>query len=597
VILEAITVLLCGMLLYIARDRGPGIDPITWWAIAMLVGGVGLILLVVPAPRFVTHELPVTLVLLAAAFAWVAARKFAGRSVHWGLALAGPLIWLLAHRIPFVAADPSVSLTLTWGIGAIYQFAFVAALWPDGVEHLPARPAMLIFVGIHAVVYAVRAGLAATGLDAGLRDELSNLLIVEAQFRVIGTAFLVLALTKQRAELAAARSLAAAQRASDARSRFVAQMSHEVRTPLNGVFGLAQVLARDPRLLPDQRDQVLALEIAGRHLLSIVNDALDLAKIDADRLEFVARPFDPTATADDCLALLRPAALDKRIALRLELDPTMPKAILGDQTRLQQILLNLLSNALKFTPNGGSVDLHVVRMAASIRFDIVDTGPGVPADQRHLLFKDFSQLDPGSSEGSGLGLAISARLAERMGGSLRYLPREDRVGSIFRLNLPWPEAQAAAAPPDAASAPSAAGLRLLVADDVQVNRLVLRAMLTGAGHQVTEARGGIEALALAAAQRFDMILLDLRMPDMDGLEVTARLRRRTDWEATVPIIGISADVMPETVQSCLAAGMDVVLPKPVEFDVLVAELHRLSNRLRTDHDATPADDSSIKALP
>ena len=575
VILEAIVVLQCGVLLFIARDRGPGVDPITWWSLGMFVGAIGLVLLIVPAPRFVTNDAAIALVIVSAAFAWIAARKFAGRSARWDIALAGPVVWLLANRIPFVAGDIGAQMAISWGIGAFYAFIFIATLWPDGVEHLPARPAILIFVGAHGVVYALRAVLAASGLDAGYRDLLSNILVIEGQFRVIGIAFLVLALTKQRAELAASRNLETARRAGEARRRFVAQMSHEVRTPLNGVFGLAQVLTRDPRLMPDQREHARALEIAGRHLLAIVNDALDLAKIDADRLEFIARPFDPAATADDCLALLRPAALDKRIALRLDLDGSLPKLILGDQTRLQQILLNLLSNALKFTPEGGGVTLHAAPLAGSIRFDTIDTGPGVPAEQRHRLFKDFSQLDPGTGAGTGLGLAISARLAERMGGSLRYIPCEDGDGSTFRLILPWPEA--AAEPTRHRTSPAAPTpkLRLLVADDLRGNRVVLRAMLTGAGHSVTEARGGDEALGLVVRHRFDMILLDIRMPDIDGLEVTARLRAMPGWTAEAPIIGISADAMPETVQACLAAGMDVVLAKPVELDVLLDELHRL----------------------
>jgi signal transduction histidine kinase/ActR/RegA family two-component response regulator len=575
VILEAIAVVECGILLFIARTRGLGMDPITWWSISMFIGAGGLLLVIAPAPRFIANDLGIGLVITAAALAFVAARKFAGKSSRWEIAAAGPLLWLLANRVPFVAGDLDAQMTLSWGLGSFYSVAFIVALWPDGVEHLPARPAMLVFAGIHGVAYGLRAILAMTGLDGGNPGLPSNILLIEGMFRVIGTSFLVLALTKQRTELAAAGNLEAARRAGDARRRFVAQMSHEVRTPLNGVFGLAQVLARDPRLLPDQREYVQALEIAGRHLLSIVNDALDLAKIDADRLELVARPFDPARTADDCLALLRPAALDKNIALVLERDPAMPRLVLGDQTRLQQILLNLLANALRFTPDRGSVTLRAAPTSAGVCFDIIDTGPGVPADRQHLLFQDFSQLEPGASEGTGLGLAISARLAERMGGSLRYLPREDCTGSIFRLILPLPDAPAEPCRQPAAAAAGTSPLRLLVADDVQVNRVVLRAMLTSAGHSVTEARGGAEVLDLAARDRFDMILLDLRMPDIDGLEVTARLRAQPGWTAEVPIIGISGDVMPETVQACLAVGMDAVLAKPVEFNVLRNELHRL----------------------
>ena len=575
VILQAITVLLCGAMLYVARTRGTERDPIPWLCGGLFLNAVGLVLVVLPGPRLVMRDLGVAFVLSAGSFAWIALRRFFDKSPRWDIAAAGPLLWLLVMRLPVVASDPGWQMAFSWGIGAFYMVVLGWAMWPDGTEYLPARTPALIFIGIHGVIFAARAILAGTGWDGPYRDLLTDILIVEGQFRVIGTSFLVLAMIKQRAENVAARNLEAAERASDARRRFVAQMSHEVRTPLNGVFGLAQVLANDSRLLPDQREHVQALEIAGRHLLSIVNDALDLAKIDADRLEPASRPFDPAATAEDCLALLRPSALDKRITLRFEPDNALPLRILGDQTRLQQILLNLLSNALKFTPERGSVILRTVTLPAGLRFDIIDTGPGVPPDQRHLLFKDFSQLDPGTGEGTGLGLAISARLAERLGGSLRYLPREDTTGSIFRLMLPWTEAPADPLRRQAPPIPTTNSLHLLVVDDVQVNRVVLRAMLTSAGHTITEARGGREALGLIHQHAYDMILLDIRMPDIDGLEVASRLRATPGWTAEVPIIGVSADAMPDTIQACLAAGMDTVLPKPVESAALLAELQRL----------------------
>lgn len=575
VVLEAITILLCGAMLFVARTRGPEKDPIPWLAAGMFLNALGLVLVILPGPIFVTRDLGIALVLSGGAFAWHAVRLFFHKAARWDIAFAGPVLWMLVTRLPAVASDPGWQMMFSWGIGAFYMGILVWAAWPDGVEYLPARTPALIFIGVHAIVFAIRAFLAGTGLDGPYRDLLSNILIVEGQFRVIGTSFLVLAMTKQRAENIASRNLEAAERASEARRRFVAQMSHEVRTPLNGVFGLAQVLATDSRLLPDQLEHARSLQIAGRHLLAIVNDALDLAKIDADRLELVSRPFDPTATADDCLALLRPAARDKRILLRFEPDAALPSRILGDQTRLQQILLNLLSNAVRFTPEHGTVTLRLVPLSAGVRFDISDTGPGVPPDQRHLLFKDFSQLDPGVGGGTGLGLAISARLAERLGGSLRYLPREEASGSVFRLMLPWTEAPAEPLRGDPALPPPGGPLNLLVVDDVQVNRAVLRAMLSGAGHIVTEARGGREALGLIHRHRYDMILLDIRMPDIDGLEVAARLRAMPGWPSEVPIIGISADAMPETVQACLAAGMDTLLPKPIEMAPLMAELQHL----------------------
>src|SRR5208283_3358437 len=265
--------------------------------------------------------------------------------------------------------------------------------------------------------------------------------VIEAQLRVVGISFLALAMTKERAELAIARSRDIARDAGDARRRFLAQMSHVVRTPLNGVLGLAQVLLQDSRLLVDQRQHVATLEAAGRHLLAIVNDALDLAKIDAGHLAFRIRPFDPSEAMNACLALVRPAAEDKRIKLQLLLAAELPVTISGDTTRLQQILLNLLWNALKFTPQDGAVTLRVGAGADWLRCEVIDTGPGIPAEKEAMLFKDFARLDPNAADGTGLGLAISARLAERMGGRLLYHPGPGGVGSLFRLELPWPAAE------------------------------------------------------------------------------------------------------------------------------------------------------------
>jgi len=571
--MEAAVIAFCGVLMFIARGRGRPFDAITIWSLSMAAAVAGLLLMVAPAPEFVTRDLSSALLLLATGNAWSAARRFSRRTLlpHW--AVAGAVVWLIARRFPILDTHAAQS-TVEWGIGSAYAFATAIALWPDGKERLAARPAMLVLLTVHGAVYAVRAAAAASGLDAAFNLAFSNWLLIEGQFRVIGVGFLIVAMTKQRADLVIARSLEVAQESVKARQRFLAQMSHEVRTPLNGVLGLAQVLARDSRLLADQRQNVLALESAGRHLLAIVNDALDLARIDAGRLSFVGRSFDLEEAADGCLVLVRPAATDKAIALGLEFHPMLPPLVVGDRTRLQQILLNLLWNALKFTPTGGSVTLRVAPAEAGLRFEVLDTGPGIPADRQHLLFQDFAQLEATPGEGSGLGLAISARLAGQMGGELGYYPGLGGVGSLFRLELPWPAASGAAEVVSGPVAmPDLAGLDLLVVDDVPVNRRLLRALLATEGHRITEAPGGDAALAALAERRFDAVLLDLHMPGMDGFAVTRTIRSRVGG-AAVTIVAVSADVMPETVQACLAAGMDAVLAKPVDRAMLLTVLAR-----------------------
>jgi signal transduction histidine kinase/FixJ family two-component response regulator len=610
----------CSLLLFVAGRRSRGMDPLTWWAISMALTAGSL--LATAAPHFVSAARPsvsadiaVALLLLGGGASWIAARAFAGQRVVPVIGLAGAGVWILALCIPGFDRATAAQMALPWGISALYAVAVIGALWPNGREALPSRPFFLLLTGVYAMIYLVRAVLSAYGVDETLHQPLATATVLEAQLRVVGIAFLALALTKERAELAIARSRDIARDAGEARKRFLAQMSHEVRTPLNGVLGLAQVLLQDSRMLPDQREHVATLEAAGRHLLAIVNDALDLAKIDAGHLAFRIRPFDPTEAMNACLALVRPAAEDKRIKLELLLAAVLPGTISGDTTRLQQILLNLLWNALKFTPDGGAVTLRVGAGTDWLRCEVIDTGPGIPPEKEAMLFKDFARLDPNAADGTGLGLAISARLAERMGGRLLYHPGPGAVGSLFRLELPWPaiessrdEAQGelpevlrtatreprpeprpqprpepvlegAGAEPARTPAPAThvrpAGLHLLVVDDVAANRAMMRALLTADGHLVTAAENGAEAVALTARDRFDAVLMDVRMPVMDGIEATRRIRKLPGEAGSTPIIAISADVMPETTRTCLAAGMSAILAKPIERETLVATLRRL----------------------
>jgi len=205
--------------------------------------------------------------------------------------------------------------------------------------------------------------------------------------------------------------------------------------------------------------------------------------------------------------------------------------------------------------------------------EVTDTGPGIPRNRLDALFQDFAPIDP-AQDGNGLGLAISARLAERMGGRLSYQPVRNGPGSRFRLALPWREA-AAEPMADTAAPPPTRGLVILVADDVPANRALLRILLETDGHTVIEARNGAEAIALAAQSRLDGILMDVRMPDLDGLEATRRIRSLPGAAGQVPVIAVSADAMAETARDCLDAGMDLVLTKPVEHDAVIAALTRL----------------------
>ena len=384
-------------------------------------------------------------------------------------------------------------------------------------------------------------------------------------------------------DLAAARDAAAA--AGEAKSQFLARMSHELRTPLNSILGFAQVLLNDPRIIADQREQLQTLHDAARHLLDLVNGLLDLSKIAAGRLEMRPAPAELRPLLERCATLMGPEVVSKGQRFEMDIDRRTPAAVMVDSMRLRQLLMNLLSNAVKFTPAGGQIALRCMPSAEGpgIRIEVCDTGPGVPAEQQHLLFQDFVQLaaptastnDPGN--GTGLGLAIASQLTLLMGGRIGCdSPPEG--GALFWVELPlptaelpWPPARLNAAPQRALALPVAreASLRVLVADDVAANRLVARAMLTSANHHVTLVEDGAAALTAVEAEVFDLVLMDLQMPVMDGLEATRRIRMLPPPHNQIPIVAVTASVLPEQVEACRSAGMDAHLSKPIDRESLL----------------------------
>ncbi|MGG5823716.1 response regulator [Falsiroseomonas sp. HW251] len=377
-------------------------------------------------------------------------------------------------------------------------------------------------------------------------------------------------------ELAGARD--AARAAGEAKSQFLARMSHELRTPLNGILGFAQVLLRDPALTRDQREQVATLNEAGKHLLELVNSLLDLSKIEAGKLDLRPEPTALRPLLDGCAGLLVPEVARKALRLTLDVRPGTPAAVEADATRLRQLLLNLLSNAVKFTPPGGAVSLRAMPGPGGegVRLEVEDTGPGIPADKRHLLFEDFSQLFtlPGQEmAGTGLGLAISARLAALMGGRIGC--EEARAGgALFWVDLPLAAAEPPAlprlAPAEAPADQPTRRLRVLVADDVAANRMVARAMLVAAGHEVEAASDGAEALEAVQRTDYDVVLMDMQMPVMDGLEAARRIRRLPGAKGGVPILAVTASALPEQIAACREAGMDSHLSKPINRETLLS---------------------------
>ncbi len=383
-------------------------------------------------------------------------------------------------------------------------------------------------------------------------------------------------LERMSRHLAKAKILA--DQASLAKSRFLASMSHELRTPLNAILGYAQLLRNEGRFEPVQSARLDAMLEAGQHLLDMINRVLDLSEIEAASVELKVAEVDPRDVAETCLNVVRGIAAAKGLALDMQAAAGTPTRLAADPTRLRQILLNLLGNAVKFTEQG-RVTLRLHAPADTmLRFEVLDTGPGVPADTRHLLFNDFKRLNAGIDpvEGTGLGLAISARLAALMGGRIEYEDRPDG-GSVFSLELPVvaPDAVAATKAIEASARP-ARSLRVLVVDDMPMNRDIAGSFLRAAGHAVTCAETGAEAIEAAGAADYDIVLMDVRMPGMSGLEATRRIRRLPGARGRVRVLALTAQAFAEQIEDCRRAGMDDHLVKPFAQDALLAAVARLT---------------------
>ncbi|MFZ1537952.1 MAG: response regulator, partial [Chromatiaceae bacterium] len=385
---------------------------------------------------------------------------------------------------------------------------------------------------------------------------------------------------------------AEATRANAAKSRFLAHMSHELRTPLNAVLGILD-LAEDWVLPPEQHAQLTVAREAGRNLLELINDVLDLSKIESGGMDLHPEPTDIAVLVRTAAAVVLPLATSKGLALETQLDPQLPKAVLVDALRLRQVLVNLAGNAVKFTASG-HVDLRLVTLCAGetcqrLRFEILDSGIGIPPERQALLFNEFTQVNDTSSPnhfgGTGLGLAISQRIINLMGGRIHVESAPGR-GSRFWFELTLVPVQLAP-PPQPARAPacrppeqvSRDTLPILLVDDNQVNRMVAEATLIRAGYRVRTATNGVEALEAVCDEPIGSILMDVSMPVMDGIEATRRIRALDGHPARVPIIAMTAHALDEEAERCKAAGMDDFITKPFVRAHLLATLTRWHGRL------------------
>ncbi len=388
-------------------------------------------------------------------------------------------------------------------------------------------------------------------------------------------------LAERRAELV--RSKEAAEAANQAKSDFLANISHEVRTPLNGVIGITD-LALDTELTSTQRDYLDMVKHSSEELLQLINQLLDSAKIEAGKLTLEVAPVALHELIERTARPLATRAAVKGLALTFEVSPDVPRYVIGDGMRLRQIIINLVENAIKFTPSGSiqvkaeSCSLEGAEMA--VCFSVIDSGIGIPREKQAVIFQAFAQVDTSTTRrygGTGLGLAICSQLVELMGGKL-WVESQEGSGSAFHFSVGFKHATEAmpAAPQVQAAIPQqVVSLRALVVDDNPVNRSVAAGMLEQQGHRVTLATNGREAVAAARGHRFDLILMDLQMPELDGLAATARIRdaeRSLGWRT--PIVAMTARAAEGDRARCLAAGMDDYVSKPVSRQQLLSAVAR-----------------------
>jgi signal transduction histidine kinase/ActR/RegA family two-component response regulator len=424
------------------------------------------------------------------------------------------------------------------------------------------------------LVLARFAILAVTGLAGGV------LMWASVQFALLRA--------KLRAQADTERQLQQAKFAADeanrAKSDFLAVMSHEIRTPLNAVMGFAKLLS-ETRLDEAQLDYVSTITSEGSRLGSLINDILDLTKIEGGQLVLERLPFAPAEVAEDVLRLLAARAMDKKVELRFEAQVAGPIMVAGDPLRFRQILVNLVDNAIKFTP-AGSVTLFLTwtppaagENRGRLKVRVLDTGIGIPQEKQARLFQMFMQVDSSTTRnygGTGLGLAICQRLVTLMGGEISVSSARGQ-GSEFAFTLPLPPVALGDATGEAQLTEPAflRPPRILVVDDLETNRFLLEVFLRRNGFEPALASGGEDAVRLAAANDYDAILMDLQMPGVDGYMATARIRAAEPPDRHTPIIALTASIGKGTREKCLAAGMDEHMSKPLDLDRFKHLLHSM----------------------
>jgi signal transduction histidine kinase len=527
-----------------------------WWGDAGGAVGMAVLYLWYRGDRLGRSSAAVHGTAAIATIALLVPSAYGMTSSKWWLALVGFSVLLLGRRVE----------AIVWTVATVILLPLTALLEPR-------------------IVVANAAGEPATERAMSGLFFMAILLSVTWAFRQVA----------QRHARELTETAASLTRANLVKSRFLAHMSHEVRTPLHGVIAMTD-MALDGDLPPEERQQIETAQQSARLLLSLLNNILDVARSESDAIELDRRPFPLHDTLSEILRPLAVQARAKGLTFEARSDPTVALFRLGDRARLSQIVLNLVGNALKFT-KVGRIDIHLRTSPSApevVLLDVVDTGPGVPKARREAIFEPFAQAsaaDAAVQGGVGLGLAIVRDLTRRMGGDVTL---ESEVGKgcrfVVELRLPVVEGAVATGPEDLlqssgvasprASPTPAAALHVLVCEDNPVNQKVLVAMLARLGHKSTVANDGLAAWEILQDQKFDLLLTDIEMPRLNGLELAYRVRaREAEGHGTrLPILGATAHVGEEEQHRLLGAGMDAHLGKPFTLADLTAALSRVRRR-------------------